>query len=142
MVRIRPHKRIDPARADHKPVREYSSGVTLLLFSATKTMVKSCVTRACSMATVASNAPTSITGANSRPSSTPGRATDPPPGGTARPGWGGRGATLAHQSDRDDHGAGHAGDEGQPHPDGPERRASAQDLVPLSDFTRSGLAAQ
>src|SRR5581483_9427778 len=31
-----PHSRIDPARADHNPVMEYSSGVTVLLFCATK----------------------------------------------------------------------------------------------------------
>ena len=47
---MRPHNRIDPASADHIPVMEYSSGVTVLLFWATNTSVKSCVTRACSMA--------------------------------------------------------------------------------------------
>ena len=46
----RPHNRIEPASADHIPVMEYSSGVTVLLFSATNTSVKSWVTSACSMA--------------------------------------------------------------------------------------------
>ena len=41
---------MDPASADHIPVMEYSSGVTVLLFWATNTSVKSCVTSACSMA--------------------------------------------------------------------------------------------
>ena len=48
---------MDPASADHIPVMEYSSGVTVLLFWATNTSVKSCVTSACSMAPVASRAP-------------------------------------------------------------------------------------
>ena len=63
-----PHSRMDPARADHIPVMEYKSGVTVLLFSATKTRVKSWVTSACSIAPAASSAPTSMTGARSRPS--------------------------------------------------------------------------
>ena len=34
--RMRPHSRMEPASADHIPVTEYRSGVTVLLFSATK----------------------------------------------------------------------------------------------------------
>jgi len=49
----------------------------------------------------------------------------------------GQGATLAHQADGDDHGTGDAGHEGQPHPTVRATR-SAQDLFPLSDFTRLG----
>ena len=51
-------------------------------------------------------------------------------------------SALAHQADRDDHGAGHAGDEGQPYANGPERRGQHKTLFPLLDSTRFGLAAQ
>ena len=53
-----------------------------------------------------------------------------------------RRAALAHQSDHYDDGADQAGDEGQPDPDGPERRVQHKTTFPLFDFTRFGLAAQ
>ena len=102
------------------------------------------------MATVARTAPISMTGANRRPSSAPVGAADPPaeaigqqaaPRGDARRGDDGH-ATLAHQSDHNDHGTGQAGDEGQPDPDSPERSVQHKTTFPLLDFTRFGLAAQ
>ena len=124
---MRPHSRIDPARADHIPVTEYSSGVTVLLFSATNTSVKSWVTSACSMAPAANRPPTSMTGASSRPSPVAGRTGrvgDPPAG---------------DQPDDGDDDPDEARHEGEPDPDGPQMRVEHQQTGPVDvTLTRFG----
>ena len=58
--------RIEPCSADHMPVIEYSSGVSLLLLSATNAIEKSCVSSARSMPKVARTAPPSTQRVNVR----------------------------------------------------------------------------
>ena len=84
----------------------------MLLFSATKTRVKSWVTSACSIAPAARSAPTSMTGARSRPS-----VHSPLFGRGARAGGG---VAPRHEPGDDDHGAGEAGQKSEPHADRPE----------------------
>jgi len=114
---------------------EYSKGVTLLLFSATNTIVKSWVTRACSIATVATTAPANMTGANKRPSSARRAPRFPSARRATRHAHGAPGHDDHHRTDD-------ASGEGQPDPEGAERRAQHKTTFPLFDFTRLGLAAQ
>ena len=136
--RMRPQRRIDPASADHIPVIEYSSGVTVLLFWATNTSVKSCVTSACSMAPVARRAPTSMTGASSRASAAVRSA-----GRALR--WVAAGAggepvpALGDQPDDAHDDAGEAGQEGEPDADRPQVGVEHQQAGPVVVFfTRFG----
>ena len=125
---------MDPARADHIPVMEYSSGVTVLLFWATNTSEKSCVTSACSMAPVGEQ------GADQQD----GRQ-QPGVGHRAlrwrrRPGIGPAGESPAgHEADDADDDAGDARHEGEPDADGPQIRVEHQQTGPDDvTFTRFG----
>ena len=106
--------------------------MTVLLFSATNTSVKSWVTSACSMAPTASRAPTSITGASNRPS--PVRRGGPPGAdGPSAARWRGE------QPDDDHDDAGDARHEGEPDPDGPEVGVDHQQTIfPFFPRTRLG----
>ncbi len=105
--------------------------MTVLLFWATNTSVKSWVTSACSIAPVAKRAPTSITGASSR-------ASPDGPGGAGSPA---AAASLPagdqpDDGDDDPHEARH---EGEPDADGPQMRVEHQQTGPVGvTFTRFG----
>ena len=94
---------------------------------------KSCVTSACSMASVARSAPARRTGA-SRPA-VAGSAGAGGGAGPARP------ARASHQADRDDDDPGDAGAEGQPDADRPDVRVDHQRTAPEAGLTRPGCCA-
>ncbi len=87
------------------------------------------------MAPVASRAPTSITGASSRPSPAPALCRDAAAGGREL------GAAWAGQSEGHDGRADDAGDEGEPDPDRPEMGVDHQQAEAAVARTRPGCCA-